>query len=925
MNTPVRTKSHAGRSRTSIPVRASEPVAWHTLHVGDSLARLEVRPEKGLTGAGAKERLERYGPNELPSGVETPLWKKVLAQFRDVVVLVLLGATAVSAALGEWTDAAVILAIVLLNTILSFFQERRAERALDALKKLAAPMAHVLRDGRPEEIPSREIVPGDLLLLEAGQFVPADARIVESMNFAVEEAALTGESVPVEKDAGAVFEADVAMGERANLVYSGTVVSRGRGSAVVTATGGGTELGRIANLLGGVEKEETPLQKRLDQVGKILAVLTLVICGIVFAVGRLRGEPALEMFLTAVSLAVAAIPEGLPAVVTIVLALGMQNMVKRHVIIRRLRAVETLGSTTVICSDKTGTLTQNAMVVRCFWMASGAGGVTGEGYEPRGEFRLDSGEAPSGEVRGDLLAMLRIAALCNDARLISEEGRTRLSGDPTEGALVAAAAKFGLERAALERETPRVQEAAFDSVRKRMSTIHRGPAGGTEALVKGAPDLLLARCAKIRIGGREEPLTDEWRRRILDANREFARDALRVLAMAYRPGVDAAGPPDAETLERDLVFAGLLAMSDPPRPEVADSIRICRRAGIRPVMITGDYADTALAVGRDLGLVEEDTEVVTGRELVAMSDETLRERVQSVAIYARVAPEDKLRIVEALQEGGQIVAMTGDGVNDAPALKRAAIGVAMGRSGTDVAREASDMILTDDNFSSIVAAVEEGRGIFDNIRKFVFYLLSCNISEVLTLFISILVGLPRPLVPVQILWINLVTDGAPALALGVEPKERGIMHRPPRPPSEGVLNRATLAEIALYGAFITAAALAAFIIALRIYGSEDLAHARTAAFGTMAFSQLVHSLNCRSPRESVFRLGVLKNLYLLAAIAVSAGMTFFAIYTPFGNSVFQTAPIAGADLVVCGALSISPLLFGEIYKAIRRGMERRRR
>jgi Ca2+-transporting ATPase len=912
-------KRLAARGGTEAP-----PVAWHALAAAEVLSAQGVESAVGLPAAEARDRLLRAGPNELPRPPKRPLWKAVAQQFGEALVLVLLGATLVSAALGEWTDAFVILAIVLLNAVLGVVQERRAEKALEALEKLASPSARVLRDGVPLDVPSRELVPGDILLLETGQHVPADARLIETVNLATEEAPLTGESAPVDKDAGARLEARVSMAERATVVFSGTVVARGRGRAVVTGTGLGTEIGRIATLLGTVDKEETPLQKRLDQVGKMLAILTLVVCAIVFAEGILSGEPALEMFLTAVSLAVAAIPEGLPAVVTIVLALGMQNMVKRNVVIRRLRAVETLGSTTVICSDKTGTLTQNAMVVRRFWVATAGGAVDGEGYAARGGFRADGGADLAGAPAGDIGLLLRIAALCNDAHLVTRDGETRIAGDPTEAALLVAAAKRGVLRDVLEESAPRIHEVAFDSTRKRMATIHREKAGGIFVAVKGAPGSVLERCTHLLVGGREEPLTEAWRARVEAEFAARAREALRVLGFAYRTGHGAPRSGDADAVERDLVFAGLLAMADPARPEAAESIRVCREAGMRPVMITGDAADTALAIARDLALAEEGAAAVTGRDLAAMDDGELRERVESIAVYARVAPEDKLRIVEALQSRGHVVAMTGDGVNDAPALKKAAIGVAMGKVGTDVAREASDMVLTDDNFASIVAAVEEGRGIFDNIRKFIFYLLSCNMSEILTLFIAILVGMPRPLVPVQILWINLVTDGAPALALGMEPKEPGIMKRPPRRPDERVLSRSVLTEIVFYGLCITMAVVGAYAVALRLLAPEvaagritaeaSLAAARTTAFVAMALSQLVHSLNCRSPRASLFRLGLLSNPHLLGAIGLSAAMTVLAVYTPIGNAIFQTAPISGMILAAALAAAAIPLVIGEVFK-----------
>jgi Ca2+-transporting ATPase len=918
------------------------PTAWHALSSREALARLESDGSAGLATAEVAARRARFGLNALPESGGRSLLSRVADQFRDTLIWVLLAATAVSAALGEFLDAGVIVAIILLNALLGVIQERKAERALAALAHLAAPTARVLRDGVTTDIPARELVPGDLLLVEAGDRVPADARLLEAVNLRLEEASLTGESVPSAKDAGAVLSPDAAVGDRVNLLYMGTSVSQGRGRALVVATGAKTELGRIATLVSGLEEEKTPLQERLESLGKGLALMVLAVCVIVFAAGALRGAPLGDLFLTAVSLAVAAIPEGLPAVVTIVLALGTQRMVHRNAIVRRLRAVEALGSTTVICTDKTGTLTVNAMTVRRFLVGETTGTVTGEGYGPEGEFE------PNPE---DLRLLLEIAALCNDARLVERDGVWQVQGDPTEGALLTAAAKAGIERAGLEQEWPRRAEVPFDSSRKRMSTIHEARGGFFRVCVKGAPDVLLRHCGRRLRAGDVEPLDDAAREAILAVNAAFADEALRVLGFAYR---ELDGLPDTieeADVERDLVFVGLLGMIDPPRPEARAAVARCRAAGIRPVMVTGDYAETARAVARDLELAPPGAQILTGAQVEGFSDAALAEALPQVAIFARVSPADKLRIVEGYQAAGEIVAMTGDGVNDAPALKRADIGVAMGRTGTDVAREAADLVLTDDNFASIVAAVEEGRGIFAGVRKFIYYLLSCNLSEVLTIFLAILVGLPLPLVPVQLLWVNLVSDGLPALALGVDPQEPGLMDRPPRDPESGVLDALALRNIAWYGGCLTAVTLLAFLYGLSRAGrfaadplsfpqtiaalatpanwhGVDLREARTMAFCTLALAQLAHAFNCRSDTLSLFtrvdgRPFGLTNPRLIGAVALSATAQLAVVYLPPLQHAFDTVPLNSNDLAVLVTLALTPILFGESLKFVR-GLRHRR-
>ncbi|MBI1850088.1 MAG: cation-translocating P-type ATPase, partial [Planctomycetes bacterium] len=748
-----------------------------------------------------------------------------------------------------------------------------------------------VRDGVPRAIAAREIVAGDVVLLEAGDHVPADGRLLRVHQLRTQEASLTGESLPVEKssDPLATQDADrVGLGDRTNLVFLGTSAVSGRGFAVVVATGAKTELGRIAGLLEDAGAGETPLQRRLNRLGTALVWASLAIVAVVFALGVLRGVSALEMFLTAVSLSVAAVPEGLPAVVTIV------------------------GSTSVICSDKTGTLTQNEMTVRTIVVGAREVQVTGEGYAPRGEFRM-AGSRIEPASDADLSLALRIGAACNAASLRAEGG---IVGDPTEAALLVAAAKAGIDRDRLRRELPLVAELPFDPERKRMTTIH-SDRGGIVAYVKGAPDSLVPLCSARLVDGRERLLAVADRTRIEEANARLAADALRVLALAYRRLGDAPADPRADDIERDLVFVGLVAMKDPARPEARAAVATCRAAGVRTVMITGDHKNTAAAIARDLGMLGPDDRVLTGDELERTTDADLEREVDRVAVYARVSPEHKLRIVRAWRRRGAIVAMTGDGVNDAPAVKEADIGIAMGLTGTDVTKEASDMILTDDNFASIVAAVEEGRAIFNNIRKFVFYLLSCNVGEILTMLFASVLGWPLPLLPIQILWVNLVTDGIPALALGVDPPEPGLMSRAPRKRDEGILTRRFLGDMLGVGALIAATALAAFAL-VRFVEHEDLARARGAAFTVLSVSQLFHSFNCRSERESLFRLGVFSNRSLVGAFAVSLTLQVAVVTIPPLQPIFGTENLSLLDWAGVAALASAPLWVIEAAKAWRR-------
>ena len=892
--------------------------------------RLGTDLQRGLSQEEAARRLEQFGPNELAEKPRPSMWALLLSQFNNFLIIILLVASVISILLGEFIDAGAIIAIVILNAVLGVIQESKAEEALAALKKMAAPEAHVIRDGHLISIPAREVVPGDLVVLETGNYVPADVRLVESANLRIEEASLTGESVPAKKDARAILPADAPLGDRQNMAFMGTLVTYGRGRGIVVATGMQTQIGRIAAMIQEVEEEATPLQQKLDQLGRWLGIAALVICGVIFLAGVLRGISVLEMFMTAVSLAIAAVPEGLPAVVTICLALGMQRMIQRHALIRRLPAVETLGSATVICSDKTGTLTQNEMTVVQVWADNTLLNVTGEGYRPEGEF-MDRSEVvdPRGYPAVDLL--LRGMLLCNDARLEAVEasdngGRPswRIAGDPTEGALVVLAAKAGYWKDEMERLQPRLAEIPFDSGRKRMTTIHPNERGGYIAFVKGAPDIILQHATHIYVDGTVRELTDFDRERILEVNASLASNALRVLALAYRELDELPAEPTPELVEKDLVFVGLVGMIDPARAEVRDAIRVARQAGIRPVMITGDYPNTAVAIAKDLNLLRPQGKVLTGAELDRISDEELVRIVEDVDVFARVSPEHKMRIVEALRQRGHIVSMTGDGVNDAPALKRADIGVAMGITGTDVSKQTADMVLTDDNFASIVAAVEEGRIIYSNIRKFVFFLLSCNVGEILVIFLATIAGLPLPLTAIQLLMLNLLTDGAPALALGVERGDPDTMERPPRPVNEPVINKEMLIGIAVQAVAITAATLTAFLIGLRAF-PDNLAGAQTMAFATLSLSELFRAYTSRSERYSVFAIGVFSNKYMQYAFLASLAILLAIIYVPVLDPIFDTAFLGWEHWAEILPLVLIPSVAAEITKWFLRQGDRRRR
>lgn len=897
---------------------------WHAMPA-DALARdLRANLEGGLSTEEARRRQSSHGFNELPEPPPPSLLKLFLAQFTSIIVWVLIGAAVVSGLLEDWLDAAAIVTIVLLNGLLGFVQEFRAGQSLAALRKMSISMARVFRDGVLRSIPARELVPGDLILLEAGDRIPADARLTYAANFQSQEASLTGESVPVQKHAGTLEAADVPLAERSNLAFMGTIVVSGKARALVVTTALHTQLGRIAAMIqqaSDAERTETPLQRRLEQFGYTLLWLALGVVALVFLLGYLRGEPLVAMFLTAVSLAVAAVPEGLPAVVTITLAMGVTRMAKRHALIRKLPAVETLGSATVICTDKTGTLTKNEMTVTKLFPGDGAFNVTGEGYEPVGEIcRVDAPSPLSSqppELRPGLRQLLTASVLCNGAILRRENGSWQVIGDPTEGALLVVAAKAGLVREELERMAPFEGEHPFDAERKMMTVLRR-TAEGRIAYVKGAPDVLLARCTQyMTLDGRIELLNDQQRDVILGRNASLARETLRVLGVAQRP-VDSAGATlSSDAVERDLVFLGLCAMKDPLRPEAKEAVRLCQKAGISTVMITGDHKETAVAIAQELGLQDGEGAALSGSELNQLTDEQLTGMVARVTVYARVSAEHKLRIVRAWKRSGAIVAMTGDGVNDAPAIKEADIGVAMGLAGTDVTKEASDMVVTDDNFASITAAVEEGRGVFDNIRKTVHFLLSCNVSEVLVMLFAALLGLPLPLLPIQILWMNLVTDGIPALALAVDPKAPDLMQRPPRRPEARLLDGGRLLAIGGEGLILGALGLGAFSYSL--YGlHQDLDQARTVAFTVMVVAQLVHAFNCRSERLSLFQLGFWTNRSLVWAVLLSLAIQIAVLTVPAASRVFKVVPLPIDDWVLMGAAGALPLVLMELRKALGR-------
>jgi P-type Ca2+ transporter type 2C len=889
-----------------------------SLREKDAAAKLPI----GLSEKEARQKYEKHGPNSITGKKGISPFHILLDQFTDFMVLILLASTAISIFMGEVTEALTIIAIVVVNAIMGFIQEYRTERTMEALKGLAAPTARVIRSGKAAAIPAEQIVPGDLILLEAGDRVPADAVLVECNNLHVDEALLTGESVPVEKTLETAASKGKGTVDKVSCIFMGTIATNGRCKATVYATGMNTEMGQIADMIQNIDEDETPLQKKLDHLGKFIGVGCLAICTIVSLTGVLRGEPLFNMLLAGISLAVAAVPEGLPAIVTISLALGVQRMLKRNALIRKLPAVETLGCASMICSDKTGTLTENKMTVRKVYAGDNLLAVKGTGYNPEGDFLLHDKKVDPLKINAVRLA-LEIAGLCNNSRMerVNESGanafgrirsvfareeRIKISGDPTEVALLVAAAKAGLSPEMLDKNFFRIDELPFDSDRKCMSVICDNNRGETMVFTKGAPDIIIEKCRKIITSKGIVDMTPAIKAVTLRINDSMAGEALRVLGVAYKR-LDVTGDGSLTHVEEDLIFAGLLGMIDPPRKEAVDAVQRCRMAGIKPVMITGDHKLTATAIARELNIHDAGDKVLTGAELDAMKDGQLEQVAEGVSVYARVSPKHKLRIVQTLKSLGHIVAMTGDGVNDAPAVKEADIGVAMGIAGTDVTKEASSMILMDDNFATIVAAVEEGRVIYNNIRKFIRYMLACNLGEVLTMFLGMLIGLPLPLLPIHILWVNLVTDGLPAIALGLDPAERDVMLRPPRGPKENVFSSGLLTLILFRGILIGLSTLAVFVSIL--YFSADIDIARTGAFVTLCITQLIHVFECKSERKSIFEIPVLNNKALMLAVMCSLLMVLGVVYIPVLQGIFKTVPLdLTAWMIIGGFCAFGPVI-----------------
>ena len=895
---------------------SGDAINWHAMTIEEVLATLKTSPE-GLSQEEAEKRLEQYGPNELRAGKKRSVLLLFLRQFKSFLILILLIAVGLSLATGwvktggnlmaaheELVDAITITAIVIACAILGFVEEYRSERALELLREMAAPTARVIRDGEERVIPARELVPGDIVVLHMGDKVPADLRLIEEANLRMNEAVLTGESTPVDKETYPL-PADTPLSDRINMAFSGTTVVYGRGKGVVVATGMNTEFGKIAALVEEIKEEVTPLEKRTAEIGRWLGALSLAVCFVVAGLGVLRGYDIMEMVLWGISLAVAAVPEALPAVVTGALAIGVREMAKRRAIVRHLPAVETLGCTSIICSDKTGTMTKGEMTVRRIYYAGKFIEVTGVGYEPKGEFfSLESKEKIDPLADEGLSLLLRAAALCNDASLAMEDGRYVIRGDTTEGALVVLAVKAGMDVEGERRRLPRIGEVPFTSERKRMTTVHELPDGAIHAYMKGAPEIVLEKCDYIWDGDEPRPITEEDKERIMAANEEMASQALRNLAIAYKPLEEKRGEYDESIEMGDFIFLGIVGMIDPPREEVREAIGLCKKAGIKVSMVTGDHLLTAVAVAKELDM--DVRRALTGAELDKLSDDELRHVVEEVGVYARVSPEHKVRIVDALKEKGYVVAMTGDGINDAPALKKADIGVAMGITGTDVTREASDMVLADDNFATIVAAVEEGRRIYDNIKKYLAYLMRCNIAEILVMVVAFMLGFPLPLTAAQILWVNLTTDGLPALALGLDPAEPDVMARPPRDPSESVF---TL-EVKLYLTLIPIAMTGALMATLALFMAQGELVARSVFFLSMILMELACALNSRSLRKPVWEVGALKNRFLLVSVLVSALVTIPLFYTPVLNEAFRVVAI-GLDGWLW-AICLSVILFASV-------------
>ncbi|MCD6445565.1 cation-translocating P-type ATPase [Candidatus Bathyarchaeota archaeon] len=896
---------------------------WHSMEVDEVLQALRAEKE-GLSTEEVQKRLKEYGPNELKKEKRKSPVRLFLEQFKNILIIILLIATALSMAIGEVYDAIVIIAIVIACAVLGFFEEYRAEKALEALKKMTAPTATVLRNGKEVQIQTSEVVPGDILLLYTGDKVPADARLIEAVNMKTDEAPLTGESTPVNKNVKPLPE-DTPVSDRRNMVFTGTVVVYGRGKAVVTSTGMNTEFGKIAKMVQTVEEEETPLEKRMAYVGKWLGILSIAVCLFVAVFGIIRGRAILDMILWGISFAVAAVPEALPAVVTGALAVGMYRMARENAIVRRLPAVETLGCTSIICSDKTGTMTKGEMTVERIYVNEKAVKVTGVGYEPQGDFLYEDKKLDPAKEK-ELQMLLKAAVLCNDSKLEKTDGRWTIKGDPTEGALVVAAAKAGLWKEEIEKKEPRINEIPFSSERKRMTTVHESGEKKI-AYMKGAPEIVLERCTKVYMNGKARRLTSETRKKILAINEAMAVQALRNLGFAYKELLESKTSLSEEE-EEGFVFLGIIGMIDPPREEVKDAIHMCRKAGIKVVMVTGDHKLTAVAVAKKLNLIgekeNEEGRVLTGAELDKLSDEEFEKVVENVVIYARVSPEHKVRIVKALRKKGYICAMTGDGVNDAPALKMADIGVAMGITGTEVTKEASDMVLTDDNFATIVRAVKEGREIYDNIKKYLTYLLRCNIMEILVLFIAMMFSREAEsataLTTIQILWVNLTTDGLPAIALGVDPGDPDLMERKPRSPKESIFTTDVKIYLSAVPILMTVLLLGAYFYTLYNY---DLVEARTQLFTSIVLMELANAICARSLKYTVFKVGVFKNKFLWVAILSSLAMQLAVLYIPGVQGLFDVERPDAFDWIV--AITSTLIVFFSIETGKYIASKRRKR
>ena len=899
----------------------SQTEAWHSLPLAEASQRLQTDVTRGLTGAEAARRLAQYGPNTLAKAYQRSALVIFLAQFRSLIVAMLVAATVIAFAMGDTIEAVAILVVIVINAGIGFLTEWKAEQALSALQKQMVQVAHVIREGAQSEIPSAELVPGDLVVLAAGARVPADGRIVELVRLQIEEAALTGESQAVTKTSELLQDKDAALGDRLNMAFLGTTITKGRGRLLVTATGAQTEVGKIGVLIDEATTRSTPLEQKLARLGHLLIVIVLALCAVIVLTGWLRGATDFwHMLEIGISLAIAAVPEGLPAVSTMTLALGMQRMARVRALVRRLPAVETLGSTTIICTDKTGTLTKNEMTACVYALDQRRVEVTGTGYARVGEFQ-DKGKPVDPRSDEHLALALRIGLLCNDAKVEGAGGRDTVLGDPTEAALVVAAAKAGMSHAALDSDFPRISEVPFDSASKRMITVHRTPQGRTIAFVKGSPGTLIAASsAQVRTTG-VTPLTQDDRQRWEETNKGLAGAALRVLGLAYRELLEGYHEDD---FTRDLIFVGLVGMSDPLRDEVKAAIATCRAAGIRTVMITGDQQATAAEIARQLGIDRDlsgrPLRTVHGRELANLDVAGWDRAVAEAAVFARVSPEHKLKIVETLQQQGHVVAMTGDGVNDAPAMKKADIGIAMGIKGTEIAKENADMVITDDNFASIVGAVEQGRIIYGNILRFLHYLLSCNFSEILTLFLALMIGWPLPLVALQILWLNMITDTFPAFALALEPSAPDVMNRPPRDPQEPLLNQRFVGLIAWQGLLLSGVTLLAFGVGMHWHGTEGegLRQATTMAFMTLALAQVFHAFNARSQRRSAFTSRLFTNSWLWAAVVICLLLQAAAVYLPFLQQVLHTVPPTASDWGVIAACSLLPVAVVELVKVVQR-------